>query len=211
MNISVVGAGGHTRSSINLVKAKLDNSKIKIYDDSFRPNELEIVCEIPVVGTIDDVPEESKVFLSIGDNKRRAILYKRFQDHILEENLIHNSSVIEPNVDLGKSNQIFANTFINSVVKLGENNIINSGVLLEHEVQLGSHNHISIGSIIGGRTAIGSNCFIGAGAVLKDLISICDNVTVGAGGVVIKDITEPGTYVGNPVRKIKWSMFLAHV
>ena len=33
--------------------------------------------------------------------------------------------------------------------------------------------------------------------------TICDNAVIGAGAVVTKDITEPGTYVGIPARKIK--------
>jgi acetyltransferase-like isoleucine patch superfamily enzyme len=30
-------------------------------------------------------------------------------------------------------------------------------------------------------------------------VTICDDVIIGAGSVVVKDITEPGIYIGNPV------------
>ena len=33
-------------------------------------------------------------------------------------------------------------------------------------------------------------------------ISVCDDVMIGANSLVIRDIVEPGTYVGSPVRKI---------
>ena len=33
-------------------------------------------------------------------------------------------------------------------------------------------------------------------------VNICSGCKVGAGTVVVKDITEPGIYVGVPVRKI---------
>ena len=68
---------------------------------------------------------------------------------------------------------------------------------------MGSHNHVSIGAKICGRVTIGNMCLIGAGAVIIDKLSICDNVTIGAGAVVIRDIENAGTYVGNPLRKIK--------
>jgi UDP-N-acetylbacillosamine N-acetyltransferase len=42
-----------------------------------------------------------------------------------------------------------------------------------------------------------------SGSVLIDKISVCDDVIIGAGSVVIKNITESGTYVGNPARKVK--------
>ena len=44
---------------------------------------------------------------------------------------------------------------------------------------------------------------IGAGAIIIERLSICDNVIIGAGSLVRKDIDEPGTYVGNPLIKIK--------
>jgi serine acetyltransferase len=31
----------------------------------------------------------------------------------------------------------------------------------------------------------------------------CNDVTIGMGAVVVKDITEPGIYVGNPARRLK--------
>ncbi|GIS45095.1 MAG: hypothetical protein Ct9H90mP16_21650 [Candidatus Poseidoniales archaeon] len=33
-------------------------------------------------------------------------------------------------------------------------------------------------------------------------VNICDDVVIGAGSVVTKDITEPGTYAGNPARRM---------
>lgn len=48
----------------------------------------------------------------------------------------------------------------------------------------------------------GDNVVIGAGSVVIGPIDICDNVTIGAMSLVNKSITEPGVYVGVPVRKI---------
>ena len=56
---------------------------------------------------------------------------------------------------------------------------------------------------IDGRVSLGDRCFVSAGAVIIDKVTICDDVIIGAGTIVIKDITEKGTYVGNPARKIK--------
>ena len=33
-------------------------------------------------------------------------------------------------------------------------------------------------------------------------VTICDDVVIGAGSVVTKEILEPGTYAGNPARKL---------
>jgi len=43
---------------------------------------------------------------------------------------------------------------------------------------------------------------MGNNSSVREKINICDNVTIGLNGGVIKNITEPGTYVGTPVKKI---------
>ena len=68
---------------------------------------------------------------------------------------------------------------------------------------IGNNCHIAPNSTICGRVQISNNVFIGAGVVIIDKVKICEQVTIGAGSLVLKDITEPGVYVGNPIRKIK--------
>ncbi len=51
-------------------------------------------------------------------------------------------------------------------------------------------------------TRIGNHVSIGSNATLLP-VSICDNVVIGAGALVTKDITEAGTYAGNPARRIQ--------
>ena len=47
---------------------------------------------------------------------------------------------------------------------------------------------------------IGNSTWIGAGATVSNNVNICGECTIGAGAVVVKDITEPGTYIGVPAR-----------
>lgn len=202
-NISIIGAGSHTRSSINLLTQYYSGTHMKIYDDSFTFNNLEKIHDIELSGTVNEIDKDSRVFLSIGNNDQRKSFFEKFKNIIIVENLKHSESIIEKKVKLGSSNQIYANVYINSYVEIGDNNIINTSSIIEHETIIGSHNHISIGAKICGRVKIGSCCTIGAASIVIDKISICDNVIVGAGAVVVKDIVEAGTYIGNPARKIK--------
>jgi len=202
-HIAIIGAGSHTRSSINLLRQYFENVALSIYDDSYNTYEKEYIHNIKLIGSIKDISKREKLFLSIGDNKIREEFYIKYNKYIIEDNLFHSTSCKENNISLGKSNQVFANVYINSYVEIGNNNIINTSAILEHEVKIGSHNHISVGAKLCGRVKIGNRCLIGAGAVIIDKISICNDVIIGAGAVVVKDICESGTYVGNPARKIK--------
>ena len=202
--VAIIGAGGHTRSSINLLLNYYDSNDISIYDDSFvKGNKQEIVNAIPLIGNIDDIKSNQSIFLSVGDNSLRKQYFLKFKDQIIKNTIFHSDSLQEKDATFGVSNQIFAHSCINSQVIIGDNNIINTGAIIEHETALGNHNHIAVGVIICGRSTIGNMCLIGAGAVVVDKISICDNVIIGAGSVVIRDIKDAGTYVGNPAKKIK--------
>jgi len=199
--ICVIGAGGHARSVINLLR--LNTIALSgVFDNSYDKKKKELIAGIPLKGAMDDFPPHAKIVLAVGDNKKRHALYKQFKDKVLKKNILHPSAIIEEATSLGEANLIFAGAYLNTEAKIGDNNIINSHAVLEHEVIVGSHNHISVGAVLCGRVSIGNQCFIGAGATVIDKIKITDGVTVGANAVVVKDICQPGIYVGNPARKI---------
>lgn len=49
---------------------------------------------------------------------------------------------------------------------------------------------------------LGDNVVIGANSVVIGPVDICDNVIVGAMSLVNRPISEPGVYVGVPVRRV---------
>ena len=62
--------------------------------------------------------------------------------------------------------------------------------------------NISPGVRTVGNVTVGLGAWIGIGSVVSNNVSICGDCKLGAGSVAVKDITEPGTYVGVPARKI---------
>jgi UDP-N-acetylbacillosamine N-acetyltransferase len=142
--------------------------------------------------------------ISYGELNIRTKVFTELKNKGLKiGNCIANDAIIYNNQILsGLNNQIFDHTYIGPGTVIGNNNIINTGAIIEHEVSIKDNNHIAPGSVICGRVKIGSFVFAGANSVIRDKLSICDNVTIGAGSVVVKDISEPGVYVGNPVRKL---------
>ena len=200
--IAVIGAGSHTRSSINLLLNYFNVQDIVIYDDSFIKGKNEKISTIPLIGNISKIKENEGIFLSIGNNNKRREYFLKFK-HQLIRSVYHASSLQEDGSKFGLANQVFAHSYINSNVTIGNDNIINTGAIIEHDVKIGNHNHISIGARICGKVVIGDMCLVGAGAVILDKLSICDNVVIGAGSVVVKNIEESGTYAGIPAKKIK--------
>ena len=199
--VNIIGSGGHTRSLISSFRDQFDF--LGIFDDSYLSYTKEEVLNIKLKGRIDALPTHEKIILGIGDNRKRYDFFQSQKNNLLKNSLIHKSSIICNSSKMGCSNQIYPRVFINGCVKIGNNNIINSGAIIEHETTIGSHCHISIGTVIAGRVIIGDFVFIGANATIIDNLTITSNVIIGAGSVVIKNILNPGTYAGNPLRKIK--------
>jgi acetyltransferase-like isoleucine patch superfamily enzyme len=73
---------------------------------------------------------------------------------------------------------------------------------LDHDNVIEDFVHISPGTNLAGTVKIGKNSWIGIGAAVSNNVSIIADCKVGAGAVVIKDITEYGTYVGIPARRV---------
>jgi UDP-N-acetylbacillosamine N-acetyltransferase len=142
----------------------------------------------------------AKNIIAIGNNQKRAQLF-----HHNKGNL---TSLIAKDAYIGKDTRIGQGTFIGHGAYVGPNghiginNIINTNSIIEHDCMIGNHNHVSIGATIAGKCQLGDFVTIGANATLIDNIQICSHVTIGAGATVIGHVTEPGTYVGTPARKI---------
>ena len=104
---------------------------------------------------------------------------------------------IQNDVVVGKRTRIQSHSFICSNVTIGEDCFIGHGVMFTNDKFI--DRKLSKDFLA---TTIGNKVYIGSNATILP-ISICDDVVIGAGAVVTKNITESGTYVGNPARKIK--------
>ena len=107
---------------------------------------------------------------------------------------------IQRNVIIGARTRIQSHAFICELVTIGEDCFISHGAMFINDT------FSSGGPARGDRskwksTTIGNRVPIGTNATIMPVI-ICDDVVIGAGSVVTKDITEPGTYAGNPAYKI---------
>ena len=107
---------------------------------------------------------------------------------------------IQRRVVIGARTRVQSHAFICELVTIGEDCFISHGAMFINDP-------FRIGGPARGdqtqwkETTIGDRVSIGTNATIMP-VSICDDVVIGAGSVVTKDITESGTYAGNPARKM---------
>lgn len=104
---------------------------------------------------------------------------------------------------VGIGSIICPGTILTTNITIGNHVLLNLNCTVGHDVVIDDYTTASPGVNISGNVTIGKRCYLGTNCVIRENIDICDDVIIGAGGVVVKDITEPGTYVGNPVKKLE--------
>lgn len=117
-----------------------------------------------------------------------------------DESFIGPFTEIQKNVRIGKKTKIQSHSFICELVTIGDNCFIGHSVVFINDTfkdgaPAQGNKEKWRQTIIGDRVSIGSNA-----TILP--VFICDDVVIGAGSVVTKDILEPGTYAGNPAKRI---------
>lgn len=199
--VTVIGAGGHCRALMDIVRqigysitfdGKLEMTFVQdTRADASWPNLSKSPLCLLAVGQIED----SSIRRDIVNTARQ--FGKKFIK------LISPTAYVSSEASLGEGVQALHHAVINCNTKVGEHSIINTSAVLEHDAVVGSFTHISTGAVVNGGSQVGSDCFVGSNAVISNGIKICDHTIIGAGSVVVKDIVNPGTYVGNPVRRIR--------
>ena len=160
---------------------------------------------VPIIGTTSDINElndgNTDFVIAIGNNATRKQIVKKYSVNWVT--LIHPSAQIATNVTIGEGTVVMAGAIVNPCTTIGEHCIINTGAIVEHDNVIEDYAHISPNAALGGTVRVGALSHIGIGATVKNNTDICGGCVIAAGAVVIRDITESGTYVGVPAKKIK--------
>ena len=189
----IIGASGHGKVAADI--AGLNGyTDIVFLDD----NENVKSCGgYKVIGNSKTVTD-GDVFIAIGNAEAR----KRLSEGRNVVTLIHPHAVIARDAVIGEGSVVMAGAVINPGARIGRGCIINTCSSVDHDCDIGDYCHVAVGAHLCGTVKTGESTWIGAGATVSNNINICGNCTIGAGCVVVKDIEEPGTYVGVPAKKI---------
>lgn len=199
----IIGASGHGKVVADIAIKMNKWQSIAFLDDD---ESIKTSMGLKVIGKTADAftyKEEADLFVAIGSNsKREKIQEKLIKEGLNVVSLIHPSVVIGTDVEIGIGSVVMAGVVINSSSRIGKGCIINTSSSLDHDSVVEDYVHVSPGVNIAGTVKVGKGSWLGIGSVVSNNVNICGGCKVGSGAVVVKDITEPGTYVGVPVRRV---------
>ncbi len=200
-SVVIIGASGHGKVIADIV-LKSGDKVIGFLDDSVEKGTQ--IVGFSVLGKTEDCKNYSdcKFVIAIGDPYIREKIANEFP--VKWYTAIHPTAVISSiDVEIGEGTVVMANAVINSSAKIGKHCIINTGAIVEHDNILEDYVHLSPNVTLSGTVKVGKSTHIGTGSCTKQVLNIASDCIFGAGSVIVKNITESGTYAGVPVRKIK--------
>ncbi len=190
-NIILLGAGGHSKSCIDVIENE-DNYKIRyiLGNKNEIGNEILGYKVIDRIENVENYNDKNTYFLiTIGMVKITNIrleLFKKLKDTLKFAKIISPLSHIGKNCSIGDGTIIMHGAVINSDSIIGNNCIVNTKSLIEHDCVIGDNCHISTSAIVNGGVNILGNSFIGSGSIIKNGITLQENTFVPMGRKISK-------------------------
>ena len=207
--IALIGSGDFAEQVMNVCEEIDDIQIVGCFDGNKIAGSK--VSGYPVIGNDDDVEDcfdrnmFDSLFVCIGYNdfgvKER--LFERFQKRIPMARIIHPTSIINHTAVIGKGVLISQGVIIDKSSVIEDDVTVLPGTFISHDCIVGKHSFISARAAVAGRVTIGEKCFVGLNSCLRDGVVVGKEVTIGMGSVVVGDVGDYETVVGNPYRVIK--------
>lgn len=211
-DLLIIGAGGMGRDVTWLVKRINDVTPqwnlLGFIDDNPDIQGKELVG-YKVVGRIDDIKNYPDAFVvcSIANAKVRKRIIERIRNDFPNQKF---ATLIDPTVEMsdyvkiGEGAVICAHTLITMNIRIGDFPIITSGCTIGHDTVVNDFVTFYPNATVSGFTVVGECTELGTGMQAIQEKTIGSNTIIGAGAVVVRDIPDNCTAVGNPAKPIKF-------
>jgi sugar O-acyltransferase (sialic acid O-acetyltransferase NeuD family) len=197
MKKAIIGAGGFARE----VMAQMGQELVCFVDDQYA-SDWYVDDNILPLSKFD--PTVYEVVVAIGDPKIRSEIISRLPKETKYFTFKHPSAQILGNdVNIGQGSIICAGVIITTNIVIGDHAHLNLQTTIGHDCRIGNYFTTAPGAKISGNCNIQDFVYIGTNASVKEKINICNSSTIGLNAGVVKHITESGTYIGTPAKKIK--------
>ena len=196
MKYAIIGAGGFGREVYHQMKHSVFGETDFYVDDEYATDKIKPMSSIDIT--------TCKVLVAIGDPHKRQAVVSRLPENTEFFTFVHRS-VIMPDDDIviGEGSIICAGAILTTNIKIGKHAQLNLQTTIGHDCEIGDFFTTAPHVAISGNCKIGDRVYFGTNSCVKEKISICDDVTIGLNAGVVKNIADPGTYIGTPCHKIK--------
>jgi sugar O-acyltransferase (sialic acid O-acetyltransferase NeuD family) len=192
MKKALIGYGGHAREVMSQMGTKLPC----FVDDEYVTEDTLPLSKLDI--------NEYEVMVAVADTRSRYDIVQKLPKKTKFFTFIHPTALIlDENIEIGEGSFIGAYSILTTNIKLGDHSILNRSNHIGHDTTIGSYFSSMPGAIVSGNVTIYDLVYIGNNSSIREKLSIHSLSTIGMNSAVVKNIIEPGIYVGCPAKKIK--------
>ncbi|MDR3164344.1 MAG: NeuD/PglB/VioB family sugar acetyltransferase [Synergistaceae bacterium] len=203
--VIVYGAGGLGREVLQIVRAVSDARVLGYIDDGVSPgierNGTSVLGGSEYLDTLDG---NVSVVMGISDpNIKRGIFAKLSRNpRISFPNIVHPRAIVSEYASLERGIVIASGCAISVDVSLEVGVFLNVGTVVGHDAKIGDFSSVMPLTAISGNVNIGERCLIGAQSAILQGTTVGDGCTVCMGAVVLRDVPDGATVIGNPAVRV---------
>ncbi|MDR0653270.1 MAG: acetyltransferase [Synergistaceae bacterium] len=202
--VIIYGAGGLGREVLQIVRAVSDARVLGYVDDGVPPgterNGARVLGGAEYLDSMGDV----SVVMGISDpDIKRGIFDKLSRNpRVSFPNIVHPRAMVSEYASIARGVVITQNCIVSVDASLGVGVFLNMGAVVGHDAKIGDYSSVMPLAAISGNVNIGERCLIGAQSAIFQGLTVGDGCTVGMGAVVIRDVPDGATVMGNPAVRV---------
>lgn len=187
----LIGNGGHARE----VMTQMGINLIRFVDDKYVDKDTLPLSQFD--------PTKYVAMVAIANSKDRYDIIQRLPKDTKFFTFIHPTALLMDTIEIGEGSFIGAYSILTTNIIIGKHAILNRGNHIGHDCKIGDYFSAMPGSIVSGNVTIHDLVYMGNNSSIREKLSIHSLTTIGMNSAVVKNIEEPGVYVGCPSKKIK--------
>ena len=192
MKLALFGHGGHARE----VAAQINKEVTFFVDDEFANEVAKPISSFE--------PDKYTMMVAVADSKEREKIVKNLPNNTIYFSFIHPTALtMAQDIEIGEGSFIGAYSILTTNIKIGKHAILNRGNQIGHDSVIGNYFSAMPGAIVSGNVTIYDLVYMGNNSSIREKLSVHSISTIGMNSAVVKNIEEPGVYVGCPTKKIK--------
>ncbi|MBQ5530557.1 MAG: acetyltransferase [Kiritimatiellae bacterium] len=148
----------------------------------------------PILGTVEEASKDhpgASVFVAIGNNRKRADIYRRLRGHDFPA-IIDPSAQVSPTTELEHGVYIASGAVVQVGATLGMFTLVGAKSIVGHDASVGEFVNLGPGSAIAARVKVGDRVSFFANASTMPAVEIGEDCIISC-GTGIKTSIPPGT------------------
>ena len=206
INFIILGSGQLANFIFKMSLYDKNTNCLGFIKKNHKDNEIPDLKCLGLEDSLNIVDRDISIFPAVGDLFKRKLLINKTKSLGFKiTQLVHPSSFVCKSSTINNSSLTY-NSFVSNNVNIGEDSILGTGSYVHHNTIIGKNCLIGGGTHIGASVIVGDNVLFGIGSIVASKkITIGSNCVIGSGAVVLDNIEDNSTVVGNPARKINLS------